>query len=265
MPANLIPSNIDMFAEHMCPDGAVHVPYRGAVKVAKRLEIDYAEAVTGFEFGHRMAVPVIHGVVIAVEHFERFMEELEKDEAERVRKEDEKRRKAALEMWRKLLTGMRIAHRLRTEYGHLDDEADVLPQSTGRDGDLEAMRQKDEDMAGGFLPEGYEEDDPEDVPLKQTRSFIPVTQEDDDEDDPFHVEDGALDAPGREAEVGQSVETEVEADSAPQRARKGTKKASTKPKRKVTARRRSKRRKVEPSSDEDEDDENEFVPSDNTD
>lgn len=51
--------NIDMFAEHMCPEGAVHLPYRGGPKVCKRLGFDYAEAVVGFEFGHRMAVPVI--------------------------------------------------------------------------------------------------------------------------------------------------------------------------------------------------------------
>ena len=82
--------NIDLFAEHMCPEGAIHVPYKGAIRVAKRMQIDYAEAVVDFEFGHRMAVPVIQGVVIAEEHYEKLMEELEKDEAERKRKEDEK-------------------------------------------------------------------------------------------------------------------------------------------------------------------------------
>ena len=69
--------------------------------MCKRLKIDYAEAVVDFEFGHRMAVPVIQGVVIAQEHHDQVMAELEKDEAERRRKEDEKRRKASLSQWRR--------------------------------------------------------------------------------------------------------------------------------------------------------------------
>ncbi|KAK0744975.1 hypothetical protein B0T21DRAFT_95887 [Apiosordaria backusii] len=78
--------NIDLFVPTMCPEGAVHIPYRGAMRVAKRLGVDYAEAVVDFEFGHRMAVPVIQGVVVAEEYYDRMMEELEKDEMERKRK-----------------------------------------------------------------------------------------------------------------------------------------------------------------------------------
>ncbi|KAI5292116.1 hypothetical protein KEM52_006609, partial [Ascosphaera acerosa] len=57
--------NIDCFVPSMVPVGATHLPYRGTVRVCKRLGIDYAEAVTGFEFGKKIAVPVITGVVVA--------------------------------------------------------------------------------------------------------------------------------------------------------------------------------------------------------
>ncbi|RDA85683.1 hypothetical protein CP532_4647 [Ophiocordyceps camponoti-leonardi (nom. inval.)] len=127
--------NIDLFAEHMCPEGAVHIPYRGAVRVCKRLEVDFAEAVVGFEFGNRMAVPVIQGVVVAVEHHERVMEELARDEAERTRREDEKRRKAALGQWRRFIMGLRIAERIRLDYGEVggggDDDDDGGPPGYG--------------------------------------------------------------------------------------------------------------------------------------
>ncbi|KAK8090791.1 Rad4 transglutaminase-like domain-containing protein [Apiospora phragmitis] len=196
--------NIDMFAEHMCPEGAVHVPYRGTVKVCKRLGIDFAEAVVGFEFGHRMAVPVIHGVVVAEEHEERVLEELEKDEAERKRKEDEKRRKAALSGWRKFIMGLRVADRLKQEYANVEDIEVFHPNGKGSgkggdpgddgdDADLRAMKEKDENMGGGFLPEGHEEDDDDDEP-KQTHSssYFPMGHEDDDDDDdgvdPFEIE-----------------------------------------------------------------------------
>lgn len=119
--------NIDLYVDSMLPEGAVHIPYRGTVKVCKRLGIDYAEAVTGFEFGHRMAVPIITGVVVAEEHYENMMVEFAKDEAERVRKEDEKKRKHILEKWSRFLKGLRIKKWVRQEYGDdAGDEVDAL-------------------------------------------------------------------------------------------------------------------------------------------
>lgn len=179
--------NIDMFAEHMCPEGAVHLPYRGAVRVCKRLGIDYAEAVVGFEFGHRMAVPVIQGVVVAEEHEEHVLEEIEKDEVERKRKEDEKRRKAALGMWRKFMLGLRVANRLKQDYAHVED-TEIYNRKTREDADAVAMREKEEDLAGGFLPEGHDEDDEEAAPARASNYFPVADGEEDDGDDPFEIE-----------------------------------------------------------------------------
>lgn len=113
--------NIDLFVEHMLPQGAVHIPYRSAMRLCKRLRIDFAEAVVDFDFGHRMAAPVIQGVVVAEEHYDRVMEEITKDEAEKARKEDEKKRKTALDTWRRFLRGMRITERLRRDYGGVEE------------------------------------------------------------------------------------------------------------------------------------------------
>lgn len=252
--------NIDMFAEHMCPQGAVHLPYRGGVRVCKRLGIDYAEAVVGFEFGHRMAVPVIQGVVVAEEHGDRVIEEIEKDEVERARKEDEKRRKAALGMWRKLLMGLRIAARIKEEYGHIEDK--VVVNGPGKDedeamGGFEAMRQKDEDMAGGFLPEGYEEEDPDEP--RQMSGYFPVAHDDDGEDDPFEIDHGLQE--NAVAERAPSGEPEGEADgqeeaSQPTPKTKGRRKVAkpkAKAKPKAPSNRRRTRKKLVESSEEDED------------
>lgn len=109
-----------------------------------------------------MAVPVIQGVVIAEENHDVVMEQLQQDEAERARKEDEKRRKAALGQWRKFIMGMRIVRRIREEYGEIDDKVSVFGHS-GKAGPAGApeppVMGNDEEMAGGFLPEGYEEED----------------------------------------------------------------------------------------------------------
>jgi xeroderma pigmentosum group C-complementing protein len=181
--------NIDLYVDSMLPEGAVHIPMRGTMKICKRLCIDYAEAVTGFEFGHRMAVPIIAGVVVAEENYETVMSEWQKDEVERVRKEDEKRRKAAIFTWRKWLMGLRIIARVREEYGDVDDDnIDVLNPWTnkkGKDVDAKAeaqrriMDQRDEEMAGGFLPEGFNVEEQEE---DHHRPFFPVAHEGDDDD-----------------------------------------------------------------------------------
>ncbi|KAH0596053.1 hypothetical protein MHUMG1_05912 [Metarhizium humberi] len=177
--------NIDLFVEHMLPEGAAHVPFRGAMKVCKRLKIDYAEAVVDFEFGHRMAVPVIQGVVIAEEYHDEVMAELEKDEAERRRKEDEKRRKAALGQWRKFIMGLRIVERIRQEYGEVDENVSVFGHSkdvaSKPHAHAAAVATQHEDMAGGFLPEGYEEEHEEEH--HHTSSFFPVGDDEDDAGD----------------------------------------------------------------------------------
>lgn len=173
----------------MCPEGAVHIPYRGAVKVCKKLGIDYAEAVVDFEFGHRMAVPVIRGIVIAEEYYDQVMEQLEKDEAERARKEDEKRRKAALGKWRKFIMGMRIVERIREEYGEVSADVSVFGHNKGPGSirnEPAPQAHDNEETAGGFLPEGYEEEEENDgrdlSATHQTSGFFATAAHDGDED-----------------------------------------------------------------------------------
>jgi xeroderma pigmentosum group C-complementing protein len=177
--------NIDLYVDSMLPEGAVHIPKRQTMRICKRIGIDYAEAVVGFEFGHRMAVPIISGVVVATENYEAVMEEWEKDEAERVRKEDEKRTRTAIGLWRKMLMGMRIIKRVREEYGdEVDNNPDVLNPWTNHKANKHAeaqariMEQRDEEMAGGFLPEGHDE---EEADGHHSSSFFPVVHEDDDD------------------------------------------------------------------------------------
>ncbi|MCJ1358978.1 MAG: hypothetical protein MMC33_008978 [Icmadophila ericetorum] len=181
--------NMDCFVPTMVPRGAAHILVRGMVKICKRLGIDYAEAVTGFEFGNKRAVPVIEGVVIAVEHRQRVLDEWDKDEAERIIREEGKREKMALAMWRKFLMGLRIIERVREEYGdeenaHMREEINPFTnknkksKSTTNDtsedngnaaldhgedmaGDflLDAGEDDDTMMGGGFFPEGHEEEE----------------------------------------------------------------------------------------------------------
>jgi xeroderma pigmentosum group C-complementing protein len=264
--------NIDMFAEHMCPEGAIHLPYRGAVRVCKRLGIDFAEAVVGFEFGHRMAVPVIQGVVVAEEHQEQVLEEVQKDEAEKARKEDEKRRKASLNMWRKLLMGLRIADRLRLDHGDMEDIEVIGHEKRDEQGSFEAMRERDEERAGGFLPDEYEVEEVEkDTALTSSAYFhhAPIGEEHD-----LKVESGIaqVKGPNRKDEDDDSdlnEENEEDGNTKPakepvarrmQSNRKA--KANAQP---AAPRRRRRLKDVSPDQDEDEESESELSELDDSD
>ncbi|KAJ5172767.1 Rad4 family protein [Penicillium capsulatum] len=116
--------NIDCFVPSMIPRGAAHVPLPGTVRICKKLGIDYAEAVTGFEFGSRMAVPVIQGVVVAVENEDLLKDAWRADAAEKRKREQLRAEKRILQTWRKFLFGLRITERVREEYGGGDAVAD---------------------------------------------------------------------------------------------------------------------------------------------
>ena len=170
--------NIDCFVPTMVPRGAVHIPLRKTVMICKKLGIDYAEAVTGFEFGNKMAVPVIEGVVVAEKHENLVIDRWEKEEKERKIKEEGKREKMALGTWRKLLMGLRIIQRVEEEYGGNPD-ADIKEasnpftnQGKGQRARLEvhtshnapAKRSPvidDEELGGGFIIEDHAADEEE--------------------------------------------------------------------------------------------------------
>ncbi|RMD40800.1 hypothetical protein DV735_g4336, partial [Chaetothyriales sp. CBS 134920] len=109
--------NIDAFVPSMVPRGAKHIPLRGTVRICKKLDIDYAEAVVGFEFGNKRAVPVVLGVVVAEEN-ERLVRDAWKQHEEAQRQKDEaKMGKLVLSLWRKFVMGLRIRKEVGQVYG----------------------------------------------------------------------------------------------------------------------------------------------------
>ncbi|PLB47914.1 Rad4-domain-containing protein [Aspergillus steynii IBT 23096] len=167
--------NIDCFVPSMVPRGAAHIPWPGTVRLCKKLGIDYAEAVTGFEFGSKMAVPVIEGVVVAVENEDLLKDAWRADAAEKREKERRKAEARILQTWRKFLFGLRIAERVREEYGQSSREyekddynpftrrqAERPPPSPTRDFDTHPQEEADDDPAdrgGGFLLPGEDDGD----------------------------------------------------------------------------------------------------------
>ncbi|KAI2712082.1 hypothetical protein CBS147332_5718 [Penicillium roqueforti] len=240
--------NIDCFVPSMVPEGAAHVPLPGTVRVCKKLGIDYAEAVTGFEFGSKMAVPVIQGVVVAAEN-EGLLRDAWKVEAEEKRKREElKAEKKILQTWRKFLFGLRIMERVRDEYGGGDPDADrerdshnpfavekkKREEESEDDGDQEMPDRESSynaiDHGGGFLLPGHEDaaDDGlivEHHDQQQSPAGPSHTDYDPDDNEPFESGPPSESPPvsissGSDNEVDNNGEEEAEPEYVPRSTRR---------------------------------------------
>lgn len=163
--------NIDCFVPSMVPKGAVHIPYGGTARICKKLGIDYAEAVVGFEFGSKMAVPVIQGVVVAEENGGLVLDAWRAEQRAKREKERLQKEKQILQTWRKFIMGLRIMQRVQAEYG-MDGDAEThnpfarpaqpsrAAQSRSQEHDEESDPDRNEvDQGGGFLLPGEDDDD----------------------------------------------------------------------------------------------------------
>nr|POE54482.1 dna repair protein rhp42 [Quercus suber] len=176
--------NMDVYVPTMVPKGAIHLPLKGSAKLCRKLDIDYAEACTGFEFGKQRAVPVLTGVVVAEEHEMLVRDAWRADRQEIKRKEDTKRTAASLSLWRKMLLALRVLDRIK---GAGADESDPFPARTGPSQKASAEPDGgDEDLGGGgFFPPGYDE---EEVPQHQ-RLKAPQDPDEQIEDGGFFAEE----------------------------------------------------------------------------
>lgn len=203
--------NIDCFVPSMVPQGAVHIPWRGTVRICKKLGIDYAEAVTGFEFGSKMAVPVIEGVVVAAENEGLVKDAWLVDEAERQKKEELKQEKRILQTWRKFLMGLRIAERVREEYGQdpnateMDSHNPFTNQRQTQSVPQEYEPSPDPvDHGGGFLLPGEDDGDDGGLIVEHHRPECPQS--------PYSLGDKVAEGETVE-DYGESAEGRADVDS----------------------------------------------------
>ncbi|TKY85576.1 hypothetical protein EX895_005738 [Sporisorium graminicola] len=109
--------NIDLFVPSMLPAGAVHLPFNGVAKVAKKIGVPYAEAITGFEFRKQRGMPKITGIVVAQQNAELVEEAFWQQEQQDALKQQTKKMERAMKNWRKLINAVRIARRVKEQYG----------------------------------------------------------------------------------------------------------------------------------------------------
>lgn len=145
--------NIDVYVPSMIPEGGVLLRYPHIAVAARMAGIDYANAVTGFDFGgsgssgrkkqgRGTATARIDGIVIAKEYeeavraiYEHLAEEQEQEDREIAIMD-------ALMGWRRCIIALRIKARLEKQHGKVEDlDAEVMPVHP------------DEHEEGGFIPD----------------------------------------------------------------------------------------------------------------
>lgn len=109
--------NIDLFVPSMLPAGAAHIPYNGAAKVAKKLGVNFADAITGFGFRKHRSIPRLTGIVVPEQYKKGVLDAYWALEHAAAEKEIDRQQERALRHWRKLLNALRIAKRMKEQYG----------------------------------------------------------------------------------------------------------------------------------------------------
>ncbi|XP_030314372.1 DNA repair protein complementing XP-C cells [Calypte anna] len=108
--------NVYLFLPSMLPVGCVQLRLPNLNRVARKLDIDCAQAITGFDFHGGYSHPVTDGYVVCEEYKEILIAAWENEQAEVEKKEKEKREKRALGNWKLLTKGLLIRERLKQRY-----------------------------------------------------------------------------------------------------------------------------------------------------
>ncbi|XP_068212328.1 DNA repair protein complementing XP-C cells homolog [Palaemon carinicauda] len=119
--------NVELFKPSMLPKGCVHIPIAGLNRIAKKLNIDCASAITGFDFHSGWSHPVYEGFVVCEEYKDVLLDAWNQDQVEQAKRAEEKREKRIYNNWKKLIHGMMVRERVRENYGSyevLEEEAE---------------------------------------------------------------------------------------------------------------------------------------------
>uniref|UniRef100_A0A0A9DIQ6 Rad4 beta-hairpin domain-containing protein n=1 Tax=Arundo donax TaxID=35708 RepID=A0A0A9DIQ6_ARUDO len=116
----IVPKNergqVDVWSEKCLPPGTVHLRLPRLFKVAKRLGIDYAPAMVGFDYCSGRCLPVFDGIVVCTEFKIAILEAYGEEEEQRQAHERKQEEVQALSRWYQLLCSIVTRQRLKDSY-----------------------------------------------------------------------------------------------------------------------------------------------------
>ncbi|KAJ5727353.1 hypothetical protein N7493_005173 [Penicillium malachiteum] len=138
--------NIDIYVPSMVPQGAAHIKAPDASKAARILGVDFADAVTGFNFRGRRGTAVITGIVIAEEYVEALNEVMKSMNDEKEQAAIEAKTAETLRLWRLFLLKLRIARRVQAYASDDEESQEEIPFA-------DDMSVDSAEGGGGFFPD----------------------------------------------------------------------------------------------------------------
>lgn len=179
----IVPKNergqVDVWSEKCLPPGTVHLRLPRVFYVAKRLEIDYAPAMVGFEFRNGRSVPVFDGIVVCNEFKDAILEAYAEEEERRDAEEKKRNEAQAISRWYQLLSSIITRQRLNNSYGN-----GLLPQMPSN---VQNTNNQPDVHVGSTQPPGHQKD------AKDRKLNAPSMTLTDDHEHVFLVEDQSFD------------------------------------------------------------------------
>ncbi|KAF7100728.1 hypothetical protein CFC21_102206 [Triticum aestivum] len=116
----IVPKNergqVDVWSEKCLPPGTVHLSKPRIFQVAKRLGIDYAPAMIGFDYRSGRCAPIFDGIVVCAEFKNAILEACKEEEERRQAAERKQEEAQALSRWYQLLCSIVTRQRLKESY-----------------------------------------------------------------------------------------------------------------------------------------------------
>ncbi|GJQ66153.1 hypothetical protein Trydic_g4215 [Trypoxylus dichotomus] len=108
--------NVELFKPSMLPKGTVHLQLPGLNKIARKMNIDCAPAIIGFDFHGGWSHPTYDGFIVCEEFSEQLIAGWYQEQEESEKRAQEKLEKRVYENWRRLIRGLLIRERLKAKY-----------------------------------------------------------------------------------------------------------------------------------------------------
>ncbi|KAF5280873.1 hypothetical protein FQR65_LT03022 [Abscondita terminalis] len=108
--------SVELFKPCMLPKKTVHLKLPGLNKLARKMNIDSAPALVGFDFHSGFNHPIYDGYVVCEEYEEVLVAAWHLDQEEQEKRELEKLEKRVYGNWKKLIKGLLIRERLKVKY-----------------------------------------------------------------------------------------------------------------------------------------------------
>ncbi|GKT65864.1 Rad4 transglutaminase-like domain-containing protein [Colletotrichum tofieldiae] len=150
--------NIDIYVASMVPKGGVHITddFDTAARAAYTLGIDYAPALSGFQFRGKHGTAVFNGIVVAQEYEEAVRAVMEGLESMDAQAEHSKRSLVAIHTWRRFLMALRIRERIwaGVDAEERAEEERRLVESVEADANSDVDNHDMEESGGFFAEDG---------------------------------------------------------------------------------------------------------------